>query len=64
MLDCYFCGKKEAVKFVDDKGPVVLGGDGDEFGTHAHCGCLERAREQKVNESHRETLGNFFSKLG
>ena len=37
MVDCFFCGKKDAVKFIDGKGYVVLGGDGNNFGTHAGC---------------------------
>ena len=42
MVDCFFCDKKDAVRFVNGRGSTVLGElkDRSEFGNHAHCGCL------------------------
>ena len=47
---CFFC-EKTPVKFVDGKGQVVLGERRDDpksFGTHAHCGCLEKDTLKKA----------------
>ena len=55
LVDCFFCGKEDAVEFHGGKVRVALGEEkpkkgeshGANFGAHAHCGCLEKTTPPK-----------------